>query len=291
MSILKIKLPVFSGRPDPEITFTGARARDLLNKLKKFDPAALAQPADWGGLLGYDGFIATPQVDGLPKRIRIHSSLLGAGSHELEEQLLQSIGPKIERTLGIKVRRAVDTHVLDQIPVGVSKANVVLLRKPAAEAGFNPDRPVFQPEYWNDPDHIYRNNCYAAGTNNRTDTFPQPGLGSGKMYEAITPDEVLQAALRDGLKLLGDGKTFNPVAPQGWTVVLVIWPDTDYHWYRVDFDSPADKLCSHKPGGTPDRNTDNSGNPIPDPYKADRGGYTIVVATLYVPGRKFIKIA
>ena len=33
-------------------------------------------------------------------------------------------------------------------------------------------------------------------------------------------------------------------------------------------------MWTHKPGGTPATNLDNSGNPISNPETADRGGYT-----------------
>lgn len=46
--------------------------------------------------------------------------------------------------------------------------------------------------------------------------------------------------------------------------------DNDYHWYRQD----ADGYWSHKPGTTPVRLTDNSGNLILDPAEADLGIYT-----------------
>jgi hypothetical protein len=46
-------------------------------------------------------------------------------------------------------------------------------------------------------------------------------------------------------------------------------PGYDYHWYRLD----KDGMWSHKPGGTPARNTDNANNVIADPRVADRGPY------------------
>ncbi len=52
--------------------------------------------------------------------------------------------------------------------------------------------------------------------------------------------------------------------------MLVIWPGVDFHWYRKG----RNGYWSHKPGGTPATNIDNSGHFIPDPRTADRGGYT-----------------
>jgi hypothetical protein len=60
-------------------------------------------------------------------------------------------------------------------------------------------------------------------------------------------------------------------AGKGWYVALVIWPNSDYHWYRQD-----NVGCwSHKPGSTAVRNVDNAGNPITDPKTCNRGPYTV----------------
>jgi hypothetical protein len=109
------------------------------------------------------------------------------------------------------------------------------------------------------------------------------------MYSELNDGkEVLAGALSDGVALLGDGKTFQPTTTEGWVAVLVLWPGVDYHWYRVDFDSAADRIVSHKPGSTEARQIDNSGKFITDPTKADRGGYTVVVAVMEMRGRKSI---
>ena len=58
--------------------------------------------------------------------------------------------------------------------------------------------------------------------------------------------------------------------PDFCRVALVMAPGYDYHWYRKG----RNGYWTHKPGGTPATNIDNSGNLIPDPRTADRGVYT-----------------
>ena len=45
------------------------------------------------------------------------------------------------------------------------------------------------------------------------------------------------------------------------TIAMVIWPNTDYHFYRVVTGGP-DWWWEHKPGGTPARWTDDSNRPL-----------------------------
>ena len=47
-------------------------------------------------------------------------------------------------------------------------------------------------------------------------------------------------------------------------------PGWDFHWYRKG----RNGYWTHKPGGTPVTNLDNSAHLIPDPRTANRGPYT-----------------
>ena len=46
---------------------------------------------------------------------------------------------------------------------------------------------------------------------------------------------------------------------EGHLIALVIWPNVDFHFYRMN----RDGLWSHKPGGMPVTNVDNSDKLIP----------------------------
>lgn len=127
--------------------------------------------------------------------------------------------------------------------------------------------PAYQPDFWNYYMEILRNNnCYNYSNNKRTDTFAQPGRAAGQKYTSLTCPAVEVAAIADGiLKLEGD----NCLNGEN-KIALVVAPDFDYHWYRMD----SNGYWSHKPGGTSATNLDNSGNIITNPEIADRGNYT-----------------
>ncbi|XP_053400879.1 insoluble matrix shell protein 1-like [Mercenaria mercenaria] len=135
--------------------------------------------------------------------------------------------------------------------------------------------PRFDPENWNAPPTIRRNNCYNYATQRQTNSFAQPGRASGRGFSRpMTARSVLSATFRDGLIPL---PFFNPrMFPGICYIALAIWPDTDYHFYRLD----SNMLWSHKPGKTMAKNTDNSGDLIVDPRHADRGQYTIFAGYL-----------
>ncbi|CAF0772597.1 unnamed protein product [Rotaria sordida] len=113
------------------------------------------------------------------------------------------------------------------------------------------------------------NNCYAYGTDIVTNTYPQPGRGSGKIWSFNTCVDMGNASVRDGLVYNGTKLPKKP-PENGHFAALLIWPDTNFHWIRMD----ANGYWSHKPGGTPVRNKDNRGLPIVDPSKSDFSPWT-----------------
>ena len=120
-----------------------------------------------------------------------------------------------------------------------------------------------------------KNNCYDYGTDIVSNTFAQPGRGSGvckKTDRSCIPNtcaNVSKAAESDGL--VWHGTELPDALPvSGHYVSLHIWPDSNFHWLRMD----ANKYWSHKPGGSPVRNVDNNGDLIDDPAKADVSPWT-----------------
>jgi hypothetical protein len=132
------------------------------------------------------------------------------------------------------------------------------------------ERSKFNPGFWNGADVVARNNCYNYASNWRTNTFAQPGRGAGQMYTGLACPEVTKAALADGCHHRFD--CFPDSEKARRLVALVMAPGYDYHWYRIH--TVAEGFWGHKPGGTPARNTDNSGNLITNPETCDRGPYT-----------------
>jgi hypothetical protein len=113
--------------------------------------------------------------------------------------------------------------------------------------------PLYEPAWWNDSGQKqFNNNCYNYATNYRTDTFAQPGRANAAMYTSLSCASVRPAAVVDDL-IAAPGAN-NKCPREGHLVALVIWPGVDFHWYRKG----RNGYWSHKPGGTPVRNVDNS---------------------------------
>jgi hypothetical protein len=129
--------------------------------------------------------------------------------------------------------------------------------------------PLYEPSWWNDGGTIqYNNNCYNYGTNYRTDTYAQPGRAAGAMYSSLTCPSVKAAAVADSL--IDSPGANNKCPKEGHLVALVVGPGWDFHWYRKG----RNGYWTHKPGGTPVTNLDNSGVTISDRRTANRGSYT-----------------
>lgn len=85
------------------------------------------------------------------------------------------------------------------------------------------------------PPHQNDNNCYAYATDVATNTFPQPGRGSGDKWHDNTCEEMRAASERDGLVWFGnDLPSVDEKPDSGHYVALYIWPGTNFHWARRD---------------------------------------------------------
>lgn len=117
--------------------------------------------------------------------------------------------------------------------------------------------------FFNDPAHVGRNNCYCFASNHRADVrYALPGRRGGRPATSITCSGVISGLYADGWK---DG-----CQPNGLTIVLVIWPNVDYHFYRLVTGSP-NWWWGHKPGGTPAKYTDDCGHAL---YQVSGRGYS-----------------
>jgi len=122
---------------------------------------------------------------------------------------------------------------------------------------------------WNVPEIQPDNNCYNFATDIRTDTFAQPGedLTQADYY---CPN-LTSACVSDGLQAgvdLGD-LCHTSGLPAGHVIALLAWPNTDFHFVRLQ----PDGMWAHKGGWDPATTLDESGRPITDPRTADWGPY------------------
>jgi len=272
--MFEIELDIFSGRPNPRWTLDAAEGKEFLTRL--LDRTVPMAPISSREGLGYRGFIcratgntaATLQARHLPTSFRVRDGL-GQSIDSGAETWLRYTGHDVAvpGAADVVIRKGMSTKA------SADPAAVAMRRK----LYFTSSTDFTE---WNGS-HQGSNNCYNYASNSITDTFAQPGRGSGQMYQAITADEIHQAALRDGYL----DKLRQSTRKRNLHVGYCIWPGSDYHWYRQTEPMGGEVRWTHKPGGTAARNYDSSGNFITDPSTCDRGQYTIWGGFMYNPGK------
>lgn len=273
--MIEIELDIFSGRPNPRWKLTPAEQRSLLDQaIEGAVPMAPASVTD--GRLGYRGFLVRATGDSatilrrrkLPTYFRVRNGLTARIGVTAEEWLLDTAQP---RQLHPEVRQAA-AETMTSVPqcTGGTQTFAECMHRVTSSTDFS---------FWNADDyHRLNNNCYNYAANWRTNTFAQPGRGTGQ--EAGFPPTVpgiRDAALRDGWRTNCDGDNLY--------VAFAIWPGQDFHWWRRTQNASDGSLrYCHKPGKLPVRGVDNSGNVITNPYSCNRGGYTDWGGFLHGPG-------
>jgi hypothetical protein len=291
MAMLQVTLDIFSGRANPSAYLDGEEALDLLRVIC-LNRGVLAAPDSGYQGLGFRGVLIEPTEDtvcsryGLPAIARIAA---GATDHEAKAQEIAE--RLIVRVLsgsaadGIAFPPRFESSVLDMM-THLPTADPDTVEDEAGTAPASAAVPAvtcqielgaFNPGFWNDPAHINKNNCYNYASNKRTDTFAQPGRGSGHQYTALTCAAVTAAALSDRLHHRFD--CFPDTEKPRWLAAMVVAPGIDYHWYRKQ----KEGFWGHKPGHTAARNTDNNGAVVSNPETCARYPYTDFCGYFYVP--------
>jgi hypothetical protein len=289
---LRITFDVFSGRPNPTVVVEGAEEQEVVARLAPARRRGAAAPPAPESILGYRGLIieqidergatrrgrrlrpATSLGRGLGRVARVAGGIARAGRTAVqtydpfvEDFICGSTGPIRLAGLG--------PEFADRMREELRSYRDLVARikwPPRVHWPIRPKclcAPLWEPTWWNDAGQVqWNNNCYNYGTNYRSDTYAQPGLASGAMYANISCADVLAGAVADAL--IDSPKASNKCPKEGHLVALVVGPGWDFHWYRKG----RNGLWTHKPGGTPATNVDNSSNLITDPRTADRGNYT-----------------
>ncbi len=269
MAVL-VTLDIYSGLPNPSWELSEAQARDLRDLLaQERAPSNLLSPAK-SGLMGYRGFIVESYGDSsLPQALQVFDGILDSNrlyarsflddNSEVESFLLQTAGDALRP----QQQQFVADEMAKNVSGGTANSNSLVAKNLLVV-------PPFDPGKWNNnPVVLQRNNCYNYANDKITNTFAQPGRGSGAQGP-FPPDcgSTGAAAVRDGQVVTG-APAATPA--QGHFVALVIWPGEDYHWYRLD----SNGMWSHKRGGTQAINIDASGALINDPRTCNRGPYSV----------------
>jgi hypothetical protein len=276
---IRLTFDVFSGRPNPSVTLTDAEAGDFLKRIGAVKPSATTAAAgDETGrsTLGYRGLIVEQTqapAAGLPQRFRVSSAAV-EGASGLLKVVDASVEQSILTNASILARAGVSAELANAIRDRAAAAKTATTTPPPATSGplVCVRAPLYEPTWWNDGAaggaKQFNNNCYNYACDYRTDTFAQPGKASGQPWNHLVCADVMAASVRDALtptKL-----TAIKCPAEGHLAALCMWDTFDYHWYRMG----RDGFWSHKPGGMPVTNLDNSGHPIVDPRTANRGDYT-----------------
>jgi hypothetical protein len=301
--MVEVEIDVFSGRPNPTFGLSDGEEAELVERLVA-EPGQMAPLADPETLfgLGYRGVIVRQlKVDG---RAWSGAEVPGELSDELPgprgrlpvEVRLGSRDEKRESAadwlLSVSERKRLDLS--DEV-WEVLREGVRLVPPPpegyeqAPEPGFEAveeDVPADPPEgatwwacnsawygvnhqYFNDPAHVQRNNCYCFASNHLANVRgARPGRRAGRP----TPDPITGIGVVDGLRADGwiDGCQVNTL-----TIAAAVWRNEDYHFYRVVTGGP-EWWWEHKPGITPARWTDESNQPLfsgRGPVNCNRGRY------------------
>jgi len=305
--MITVELDIFSGNPNPRWTLSDKEANDLLDRVMA--DRSLASPPKHVGGLGYRGFIVRAD-DPRWNRVKLPSKFyVSANSILTERALLNSAGA--ERAVKDEVRQAAQDSI-ESTDRGWSQlwSDYMAGRaaRPTKQAGTGPvigspkpDIPEDTPPqvgddnfstaacgslavtsdtnftFWNgDTNSLWNNNCYNFASNYKSYTFAQPGRKANVQWSILDCGNYSGAI---GFASAYDGHT--NACWSGWQYLtcFVIWPGNDYHWYRLC----ANGHWCHKPGSTPARNYDNSGNWITDPYYCNRGNYTVFCSYRYFP--------
>lgn len=273
---LKITFDVFSGRQNPSVLLTAQESSDLLARLGPVPahPVGAAQPAAEVSKLGYRGLVieqVQPSSTNVPQRFRIAGATVSTSSGNLKT-VDSSIEQSILTNAAILSRAAIAGDLANVIRTqSAAHAQAASTSAPTAGSLVCRCAPLYEPNWWNDGASggakQFWNNCYNYACDYRTDTFAQPGNASNAQWTHLTCANVGPAAVKDGLQNIKITAIKCPT--EGHLVALCMWENFDYHWYRMG----RDGLWTHKPGGMPVTNVDNSGHPITDPRLADRGVY------------------
>lgn len=269
--MLKVELDIFSGRPNPSWSLTGAQEKELIDRVQA-DPSIILPVTAPAGGLGYRGYIVTLEKEGesgkskqLPSQFRIGGAVekdkatslwLLETSEELDTEFDDFIRDFAAQTIkrDVNVSAARPDH--DGLSSGQEKGSLT-----TCSSNYFTSSTDFS--FWNGATYIRKNNCYNFAANHRTNTFAQPGRISGHPITALSCTAVQSS-------VIWDGWSHSCVASNNLTIALVIWPNVDFHFYR----KCSGGIWCHKPGQTAARNYDNSGNIITNVETCNRGGYT-----------------
>ena len=215
---LHVTLSIFSGRPDPEweVSPSAMGLEDIQRRLTAAKRKGYVyNPDEMPSKLGYRGFLVHDANE--PHQ----GWIAGPETMELQNDLLHTM-PIHE--FEFQDAKKFMHEVFQEIQTGENfKAHGRSTKHKRYAYKYDPNP-------WNGLFTMLHNNCYNYANNKITDTFAQPGRGSGEgMLRVFFPASVRNAAINDGLENLEtDPQPAQPVprTPNGkkHLVALVVRP-------------------------------------------------------------------
>lgn len=279
---------MYSGRPNPTWELTPEQAKNLKQILGEKREITLEMSSLATGLLGYTGFMIESYELSLPSKAFCFDGIVDL----VDQKQLNFVDKdsKLESFLLDTGSTTLNSEETDYISSEISKnfkGGIASKNKELRETFELLAVPPFDPGKWNIPSIQPNNNCYNYANDKITNTFAQPGRGSGSTIVDAKCATVSPASKRDG-QISVSAAASTP--SEGHFIALVSYyisaQRQDYHWYRLD----SNAMWSHKPGGTAARNTDNSGRLISDPRNCNRGPYNDFCGFFHcIPSRTTIR--
>ncbi|MBB1287375.1 hypothetical protein HRH25_23565 [Flavisolibacter sp. BT320] len=276
---------MYSGRPNPSWELTPEQAEELKSLLA--EKREHSEVPAFTAILGYRGFSIESYDPSIPSKASFFDGIVDISDQEnrsfidrnssLESFLLDTAS----NALTVEEKSFIQGEISKNSkggPASISNSLHSAIELLAV--------PPFNPGKWNIPSVQPYNNCYNYANDKITNTFAQPGRGSGSTIANILCPTVSQAAQRDG-QIPVTGASSTPSEGHFIALVSANHPNfQDYHWYRLD----ANGMWSHKPGQTPAINIDNSGQLINDPRNCNRGPYSDFCGFFHcIPSRTTIR--
>lgn len=271
--MLQVELDIFSGRPNPQWVLSGKEEKELLDRIAA-EPKLMLPAEATNGRLGYRGYIVSPVTEDPDKRLPSSFRIGGQAGADKDVNLwLLDTSEKMNTEVDDYLRE-ITTGMIRKDELMPGHGDAVLDKGSLVACASNYLTSSTDFSFWNGASYVTANNCYNYASNYRSNTFAQPGRQTG--HQLGFPPTCANA----GAGCRSDGWTDACQASSNLTIALVIWPGNDFHFYRMCING---RWC-HKPGQTPAKNTDDSGNIITNPQTANRGPYTTFCEYFYGGG-------
>jgi hypothetical protein len=200
-----VTMHVFSSSPDPSWSLSPAQVEKLRSSFSTVEcSSSLRYPN-----VGYQGFsINGNRVKGCPKFER---ALLSSCTVSIKPNVAHYVSSQLDSILAASASTplspaAVDSFLLPSPLAPAPQAPALPIRGPDTVPVYDPKSDV--QGYF--VSHQTENNCYNYANDVATDTFAQPGRGSGQKWSVDTCADINASAIRDGLEWVG---TEMPAAP------------------------------------------------------------------------------